>query len=50
MPTEFNVETFQRGGIPERRLRVLPETMDFDLYDPGSVEPWPSKDGAASPS
>jgi len=41
VPTEFNVETFRRGGIPEHRLRVLPETLDFDLFDPESVEPLP---------
>ncbi len=41
VPTEFNVETFQRGGVPGDRLRVLPETIDFDLYDPAGLEPWP---------
>jgi glycosyltransferase involved in cell wall biosynthesis len=41
VPDAFNVETFQRGGIPGSRLRVLPETIDFDLYAPGRPEPWP---------
>src|SRR5260370_1425429 len=28
-------------GVPGARLRVLPETIDFDLYDPAGLEPWP---------
>ncbi|HVU76476.1 MAG TPA: glycosyltransferase [Gaiellaceae bacterium] len=40
VPSEFNVETFQRGGLSAHNLRVLPETLDFDLFAPG-VEPWP---------
>ena len=39
VPCEFNVETFQRGGMPADRLRVLPETIDFDLFDPERTEP-----------
>lgn len=35
VPTEFNLETFVRGGIPESRLRILPMTLDFELYRPG---------------
>ena len=42
VPTSFNVETFAHGGIPLDRLRVLPETIDFELYKPGAVEPWPT--------
>jgi glycosyltransferase involved in cell wall biosynthesis len=40
VPTEFNVDTFRYGGIPANRLRVLPETIDFELFEP-SAEPWP---------
>ena len=39
VPCEFNLETFQRGGFPADRLRVLPETIDFDLFDPERTEP-----------
>lgn len=44
VPAEFNVDTFSRGGIPESRLRVVPETIDFGLYTPGA-EPWPVEGG-----
>jgi glycosyltransferase involved in cell wall biosynthesis len=43
VPSAFNVETFQRGGVPASRLRVLGATLDFDAYAPGA-EPlglWP---------
>ncbi len=39
VPCEFNLETFPRGGMPADRLRVLPETIDFDLFDPERTEP-----------
>ena len=41
VPADFNLETFARGGIPASRLRILPETMDFELFDRGATEPWP---------
>ena len=41
VPGLFNLETFAHGGIPTDRLRILPETMDFELFDPVGVEPWP---------
>ncbi|HEX4521683.1 MAG TPA: glycosyltransferase family 4 protein [Gaiellaceae bacterium] len=41
VPAEFNVETFARGGIPAGRLKVLPETIDFALFDPAVTDPWP---------
>jgi glycosyltransferase involved in cell wall biosynthesis len=34
VPTEFNREVFVRAGVDERRLRILPGTVDFDLYRP----------------
>lgn len=39
VPCEFNLETFQRGGMPADRLHVLPETIDFDLFDREQTEP-----------
>ncbi len=40
VPSQFNVETFARSGIPEEKMRVLGGTMDFDAFTPGEVEPW----------
>src|SRR5439155_23288119 len=35
-----NYETFAEGGVPERKLRLVPQTLDFATYRPG-VEPYP---------
>ncbi|HEY2440877.1 MAG TPA: glycosyltransferase [Solirubrobacteraceae bacterium] len=34
VPTAFNLEGFVNAGVDERRLRILPGTVDFDLYRP----------------
>lgn len=34
VPTVFNYEGFVDAGVDERRLRILPGTVDFDLYSP----------------
>jgi len=34
VPSQFNVRTFSDAGIPPQRLRVLHQTIDFDLFDP----------------
>jgi glycosyltransferase involved in cell wall biosynthesis len=39
VPTQFNVESFERGGVDPDRLRILPGTIDFDRFHPGA-EPW----------
>lgn len=39
VPGDFNLETFERGGIPRERMRILGGTLDFDLFAPGAVEP-----------
>jgi glycosyltransferase involved in cell wall biosynthesis len=36
VPCEHNLETFRRGGIPASKLRVLGETIDFDVFAPGA--------------
>ncbi len=41
VPAHFNLDTFTRGGLPASRIRVLPETIDFDLFASGGIEPWP---------
>ncbi|MGZ4203381.1 MAG: glycosyltransferase family 4 protein, partial [Thermoleophilaceae bacterium] len=40
VPCTHLLEAFQRGGIPETKLRVLGETIDFDAFKPG-IEPLP---------
>ena len=39
VPSEFNVQTFARSGVPEERLKVLGGTLDFDLFAPEATEP-----------
>jgi glycosyltransferase involved in cell wall biosynthesis len=34
VPCEHNAEAFRRGGIPASKIRVLGETIDFDLFHP----------------
>jgi glycosyltransferase involved in cell wall biosynthesis len=46
VPTRFNLETFARGGVPEGKLRLLPQTLDFSLFDPDGVVPLPRPAGA----
>jgi glycosyltransferase involved in cell wall biosynthesis len=38
VPGQHNLETFERGGLPAEKLKVLGGTLDFDLFSPG-VEP-----------
>lgn len=45
VPTEWNVETFQRGGVTGSRLHVLPGTIDLELFDPARVQRAPREDG-----
>jgi len=40
VPCEHNAEAFRRGGVPASKIRVLGETLDFDVFAPG-VEPYP---------
>lgn len=40
VPTEFNVQTYADSGVPPEKLRVLGQTLDFELFDPSrQVEP-----------
>ena len=36
VPSSHNLRTFAEGDIPETKLRVLGDTIDFDLFDPGA--------------
>lgn len=35
VPSKFNQETFARGGVDERKLRVMPEGIDTKAFRPG---------------
>ena len=39
VPSHFNYETFAAGGVPREKLRILPQTLDFSLFDPEVTEP-----------
>lgn len=39
VPSRHNYEVFASCGVAEDRLRLLGQTLDFDLYRPGAVEP-----------
>src|SRR5438067_7265632 len=39
VPCDFNLDTFRRGGLPGTKLRVLPQTLDFELFDPAATAP-----------
>lgn len=48
VPSEFNRETFARGGVEENKLRVMPEGIDTELFRPGlSPLPIPERRGFA---
>jgi len=36
VPSAFNVDTFERSGIPRSKLRTVGGTLDFDLFAPGA--------------
>jgi glycosyltransferase involved in cell wall biosynthesis len=38
VPSNHNLKAFAEGGVPESKLRVLGETIDFDLFNP-DVDP-----------
>jgi glycosyltransferase involved in cell wall biosynthesis/tetratricopeptide (TPR) repeat protein len=39
VPSQFNLETFSAAGVQREKLRVVPETVDEDLFDPTRVRP-----------
>ena len=45
MPSQHNVETFRAAGIPERKLRIVGATIDFDLFAPGAPALDPGRHG-----
>jgi glycosyltransferase involved in cell wall biosynthesis len=41
VPTEFNRETFARSGVVPEKIRVVPEGIDLDRFDPTRYRPLP---------
>jgi glycosyltransferase involved in cell wall biosynthesis len=39
VPSNFNVETFHRSGVPLEKLKVVPGAVDPILFDPSKAEP-----------
>merc|ERR1712224_1160498 len=39
VPSHFNVDTFNRSGVNFNLLRVMPEPIDVQRYNPQFVEP-----------
>jgi len=39
VPSMHNYEVFAAGGVPESKLRILGQTLDFETYDPDTAEP-----------
>jgi len=38
VPTEFNAATFSAAGVDPKKIFVLPQCVDTELFDPGKVE------------
>ena len=36
VPSAHGLDAFERGGVPSDRLRIVPGTLDFDVFDPGA--------------
>lgn len=37
VPTTFNYETFRRSGVPASKMRIVPEAVDTEFYNPDTV-------------
>ncbi|PWI57283.1 glycosyltransferase [Sulfoacidibacillus thermotolerans] len=37
VPSTFNVETFAKSGVDEKRIKVIPEPFDFDFFTPSKL-------------
>jgi glycosyltransferase involved in cell wall biosynthesis len=46
VPSSFNVETFAAAGVPEAKLRVFPQTLNFAMHST-ALEPLPLPHGAS---
>ncbi len=41
IPCQFNLETFERGGVDPKKMVVIPHIFDTDKMDPAKFEPMP---------
>ena len=48
LPSAFNLRSFQKAGISASRLRVIPECLDEELFDPARHPQRESASGEAS--
>lgn len=39
VPSRFNLETFERGGVPAERIQVMPVGIEADRFAPGQARP-----------
>jgi glycosyltransferase involved in cell wall biosynthesis len=38
VPSQFNVDTFQKSGVDPAKLVIVPESVDTDFYDPSKYK------------
>ncbi len=39
VPSKFNYETFKKAGVDERKLHIIHESIDVEIFDPNKVKP-----------
>lgn len=45
VPSEFNLETFANAGVKHTKIKVIPEPLDENIYNPHNViHPYPLKE------
>ena len=42
VPTQFHLQTFKQSGVNSKILKVLPEAVDVDFFNPTNHQPLPS--------
>lgn len=42
VPTQFHLQTFKESGVNSKILKVLPEAVDVDFFNPTNHQPLPS--------
>lgn len=39
VPTEFHKQAFERSGVDEAKVHVVPQAVDVEFFDPGRISP-----------
>lgn len=39
IPTQFHYDIFKKYGVKEKKLRIIPEGIDTDQYNPDIIKP-----------